>query len=348
MLKVTLRHVAAEAGVSYQTVSKVLNGKGAVSAETEIRIWEVVNQLGYQPNIAARNLRKQTSNLIGFTWMPNHDGTINPILDRFLYSIINNFRDNGYHVLTLIEEPERDMTHDYLQIYRRTQVQGYVVASTNYDDHRIARMIQHNIPFASFGRANDSWDFHWVDIDGAYGIEMVMDHLLEQGHQRIALFTWPPGSRTGAEREQGYYRKMEAARLLVDPEWIFRMVNTVEAGYHAAGQLLELPVAKRPSAVVCVTDIMAIGVMNRMTLAGLEVKRDIAITGFDDTPMSEFLHPPLTTVRQPIDMAGCHVVDQMLAQFANNGDIANGNIGCNVNIQKQILLKPELVVRGSS
>jgi DNA-binding LacI/PurR family transcriptional regulator len=337
VLKVTLRHVAAEAGVSYQTVSKVLNGTGAVSAETETRIWEIVNELGYQPNIAARNLRKQTSNLIGFTWMPNHDGTINPILDHFLYSIINNFHSNGYHVLTLIEEPEREMTHDYLQIYRRTQVQGYVVASTNYDDYRIARMIQHHIPFVSFGRANDSWDFHWVDIDGAHGIELVMDHLLAKGHQRIALFTWPCGSRTGAERERGFFQKMEAAGLPIDSEWIFRIINTVEAGYHAAGQLLELPAEKRPSAIVCLADIMAIGAMNRVTLAGLEINRDMAITGFDDTPMSEFLHPPLTTVRQPVELAGQWVVDLVLAQFAGKPAI-----------EKHVLLKPELVIRGSA
>jgi LacI family transcriptional regulator len=229
------------------------------------------------------------------------------------------------------------MSHDYLQIYRRAQVQGYVVASTNYDDYRIAKMIQHNIPFVSFGRANDGWDFHWVDIDGAYGIELVMDHLLAQGHQRIALFTWPPGSRTGAERERGYFHKMEAAGLPVNSEWIFCMINTVEAGYHAAGQLLELPAAKRPSAVVCLADIMAIGAMNRVTLAGLEIKRDIAITGFDDTPMSEFLHPPLTTVRQPVDLAGQRVVELVLAQFAGK-----------FSIEKHVLLKPELVVRGSA
>lgn len=337
MSKVTLRHVAAEAGVSYQTVSKVLNGKGTVSPETETRIWEVVNHLGYQPNIAARNLRTQTSNLIGFTWRPNHDGTINPILDRFLYSIINNFHHKGYHVLALIEEQEEGLMHDYLQIYRRAQVQGYVVSSTDYDDLRVAQMIRHNIPFACFGRTNDNWDFHWVDIDGAYGIELVMDHLLAQGHRRIALFTWPTGSRTGAERERGYFQKMEAAGLSVEPQWVFRMLNTVEAGYHAAGQLLERPVAERPTAIVCLADIMAIGAMNRVTQAGLEIKRDIAITGFDDAPMSEFLHPPLTTVRQPVETAGCRVVDLMLAQFAGS---SNG--------ERHILLKPELVIRESA
>jgi LacI family repressor for deo operon, udp, cdd, tsx, nupC, and nupG len=130
---------------------------------------------------------------------------------------------------------------------------------------------------------------------------------------------------------------MEAASLAIDSEWIFRIINTVEAGYHAAGQLLELAAEKRPSAIVCLADIMAIGAMNRVTLAGLEINRDIAITGFDDTPMSEFLHPPLTTVRQPVELAGQRVVELVLAQFVGKSAI-----------EKHVLLKPELVVRGSA
>ena len=332
MGRITLKDVAAEAGVSYQTVSKVLNGKAFISAETETRIWNAIKKLGYQPNIAARNLRTQSSNLIGFNWTP--DDTINPIIDRFLYSITRHLRTANYYVLIL---PEDEHAESHRDLYFRGQVHGYALASTNHDDPRVAALIEHNIPFVSFGRANDAWDFSWVDVDGGAGIEQVMDHLMERGRQRVALFTWPEGSQAGEDRERGYFGRMQMHNIPIRDGWVQRMNNSVESGYQAAQRMLQLAESERPDAIVCVNDMLAIGAMNCLAAAGLRVGEDIAVTGFDDVPMAEFLHPSLTTVQQPVEAAGEQVAKLLLAQFTKQAIV-----------EKTRLLQPTLIVRQSS
>ena len=333
MGRVTLKDVAKKADVSYQTVSKVLNGKAFISPATEARIWEAIKELDYQPNIAARNLRTQKSNLIGFSWSPGDD--LNPIVDRFLYSTTRTLRDEGYYVLMFPNDEAKD--NRFRDLYYTGQVSGYALTSTDHDDSRVAELIEQNIPFATFGRANDDWDFNWVDIDGQYGIELVIDHLHKQNHQKIALFTWPEGSQAGEDREKGYFGRMQQIGNTVQSDWIMRMNGTVEAGYQAAQTILELPKDKRPTAIVCISDMLAIGAMNAIAAAGLQVGKDIAVTGYDNIPMTEFLHPPLTTVQQPVEEAGERVARMLLTQI-DNKEAA----------KEQDLLKPNLVVRASA
>lgn len=332
MARVTLKDVAKKADVSYQTVSKVINGKALISAETETRIWNAIRELGYRPNVAARNLRTQSSNLVGFSWTP--DKTLNPIIDRFFYSITQHLRSADRFVLNLPETLGAD-PYNYRDLYYTGQVSGFILASIGHDDSRVETLIQHNIPFTSFGRANTEWEYAWVDVAGRSGIEQVMDHLIMRGHQRIALFTWPEGSRAGEERERGFFDKMRLAGFPVADGWVRRMLNTVENGYQHAQAILEMKF--RPTAIVCVNDMLAIGAMNAIAAAGLEVGRELAVTGFDNIPMTEFLHPALTTVQQPVEEAGNLAATALLAQLDDK----------RVDRQ-QVLLQPTLLIRASA
>lgn len=333
MGRVTLKDVAKKAEVSHQTVSKVLNGKAFISAETEARIWDAIKELEYQPNVAARNLRTQKSNLIGFSWSPGDD--LNPIVDRFLYSITRILRDKGYYVLMFPND--LSSVKSYRELYYTGQVSGFVLTSTNHDDERVAELIEQKVPFASFGRANEAWEFSWVDIDGRSGIELVMDHLLEKGHHKIGLVTWPEGSQAGEARENGYFGKIEERGIHIPTDWIKRRDNSVEAGYQAAQDILSLAPEARPTAIACVSDLLAIGVMNCIAASGLSVGKDIAVTGYDNLPMTEFLHPPLTTVQQPVEQAGETVANLLLKQI-DQKDLP----------KEQCLLKPELIIRATS
>ena len=334
--EVTLKDVAAKAVVSYQTVSKVLNDKGDFSSDTKDRVWAAIEELNYRPNISARNLRTQSSNLIGYGWLRADSTTPCPILDAFLYSTVYNFEAAGYRLLTFLVADMED-TAIYQTLYRQRQVEGFIMAGTNDNDPRIAHMIKNGIPFVSFGRANDQWDFYWVDVDGICGMEEAITHLIEQGHQRIALLTWPIGSKEGSHREMGYFKALNQVGIAADESWLVRGENSVQAGVEGFNQLWSLPAAQRPTAVACVSDLIAIGAMNGAAAAGLKVGQDIAVTGYDDTPMAEFLHPPLTSVRQPIPQVGEHVVDLLLKQIIGD-EIA----------EKGILLSPELIIRASS
>ncbi len=334
--KVTLRDVAAKAGVSYQTVSKVLNNKGDFSPDTKERVWAAIEELRYRPNIIARNLRTQSSNQIGYGWLRPDSASPHPILDAFLYHTVDNFEQAGYHLLTFLVADMED-TEIYQTLYSQRQVDGFVMADTNDNDPRIAHMIENKIPFVSFGRANDRWDYFWVDVDGTCGIHKAVTHLIEQGHRRIGLLTWPIGSKEGSHREMGYFKALKEGGIVAKDSWLVRDKNSVRAGVEGFNQLWSLPDAQRPTAVACVSDLIAIGAMNGAAAAGLEVGKDIAVTGYDNTPMAEFSHPPLTTVHQPIPEVGEHVVNLLLSQIK----------GVEID-EKGILLSPELIIRASS
>ncbi|MEW5988616.1 MAG: LacI family DNA-binding transcriptional regulator [Chloroflexota bacterium] len=338
MSRATLKDVAARAGVSYQTVSKVLHGQAQVAPETATRIWQVVHEINYEPNLSARRLRAGATHLLGYAWHHTPSNLVHPVLDAFLHSAAMAAAEQDYHLFTFA-------THDdkagdvgaYEELYGRHQVDGFILADTNRGDPRIRFLIEHEIPFATFGRANDDWDFCWVDVDGQQGMERVMAHLVARGHRRIAMISWPEGSQSGWYREQGYWNGLQRAGIAAEAGTIERAENLAPAGAAAMARLLDLPAAQRPTAVVCVSDLVAIGALKAVANAGLEVGRDIAITGFDDIPLVEYLRPPLTSVRQPTLKAGQWVV-KMLIQQIEGEPIAH----------KGILLEPELVVRQSS
>jgi DNA-binding LacI/PurR family transcriptional regulator len=335
-LNITIRDVADQAHVSIATVSYVLNNSVAVSAATRERVLDAVAALGYRPNITARNLKASQTRMIGYAWHDVMPGQVNPILDRFIYCMALAAESYGYHVLTFTQ-PAENAVQTYEELIHTNRVDGFVVSNTNRDDERIRRLLDMKIPFAAFGRANDDWEFSYVDVDGRCGIEEAVQHLLANGHQRIGLLGWPDGSLAGDARLQGYYDAMQSAGIEPLNSWIERAHNTVNDGRLAAKQLLSFPDGQHPTALVCVSDMMAIGAMNCVEAMGLGIGTDIAITGFDDHPMSEFLRPPLTSLRQPIELLARHVIDLLVAQIEKRQPV-----------EPQVLLPPTLVVRASS
>ncbi|MBX3001704.1 MAG: LacI family DNA-binding transcriptional regulator [Caldilineaceae bacterium] len=335
--RVTLKQVAAEAGVSYQTVSKVLNGEGTVAAETATRIWETAERLGYRPNVTARNLRKQSSRLIGYSWKPMAPDQVNPILDKFLTSVVEAAESAGYHLLLFPMRSGEMASNQYRELIVTGRVDAFILSSTNYDDPRIQLLNDLSFPFVAFGRANPEWDCPYVDVDGRAGTAMATKHLLEEGHQRIAVLTWPDNSRTGTARFNGYQQVMDEAGIAIDSEWIKRGEGHFDSGYQHTAQLLALPDDRRPTAIVAVDDQQAIGAVRAAQKAGILVGREFGITGFDDTPGVQLIDPPLTSVRQPIWEVGQRIV-QLLTKI----------LGGQTPEPHQFLLQPQLIVRQSS
>jgi DNA-binding LacI/PurR family transcriptional regulator len=335
--RVTLKDVAARAGVSYQTVSKVLNRQASVAPETEELIWQVVAALGYRANVAARTLRKSASYLIGYSWTPQPPDRANSILDQFLTSTVEAAEAAGYHLLLFPSHNVVDQTQIYRNLVHSSRVDGFIVTGTNYDDPRIPLLQELNFPFVAFGRANREWSFAYVDVDGRAGICAATKHLIEQGHQRIGLLAWPEGSRVGTARQNGYFEAMNTAGLSVDAAWIMRGSGDFETGMRGTNRLLQLPEAQRPTALVAVDDNLAIGAMHAAQQAGLAVGKVFGVTGFDDTPGIQHLMPPLTSVRQPIWQVGQMIVKLLI-------ELMQGKTPENA----QINLPPRLIVRQSS
>ncbi|MBP8950156.1 MAG: LacI family DNA-binding transcriptional regulator [Candidatus Promineofilum sp.] len=334
----SMSDVAKLAGVSQTTVSFILNDTpgNSIPPETRERVLAAIRELDYRPNVSARNLRTQSTNLIGYGFDDPGGVASHPVLDQFLYSAILSLEEAGYHLLTFVAGQRTD-TAVYEELYRRGQVSGYLVANTNDNDPRIACLLDNGVPFASFGRANDEWQFAWADVDGRSGMAQVVAHLVARGHRRIGLITWPQGSKAGSHREEGYADGLRAAGIAPDPAWLFRGENLVQTGAAGLSHLLTLPEEQRPTAVACVSDLIAVGVLNAAAAAGLAVGHDLAVTGYDDSALAQFLHPPLTSVRQPIAAIGRHLVEALLAQVRHDPIPAQG-----------VMLEPELIIRASS
>ncbi len=334
--RVTLKQVAAAAGVSFQTVSKVLNGTAQVSAQTEQRIWAAVRTLHYQPDALARNLRTQKSRMIGYSWTPVPPDQANPVLDQFLQSMMQATARAGYHILPFVHNPA-DPVPAYGELMNTGRVDGFVLSSLAFHDPRIPFLQEQGFPFVAFGRSAPESDFPYVDVDGASGIRRATEHLIRRGHYQIALLGWSAASRVGRDRLDGYLAALNGAGILPRSDWIVRGDGCFAFGYEATMRWLDCPPKNAPTAIVALNDSMAIGAMRAAQAHGLRVGTDLAITGFDDMPMTEYLTPPLTTIRQPIWQVGQRLASMLTTILA--GEIPE---------EQHVLLEPELIVRSSS
>ncbi len=342
-LNITIRDVGDQAGVSIATVSYVLNNSAPVSDNTRRRVIDAVEALGYRPNITARNLKASETRMIGYGWHNlQAGGQTNPILDRFIFQMIAAVETHHYHILTFSQDPDNPV-RAYEELIYTNRVDGFILSETNQDDARIKRLLTLKYPFIAFGRANDTWNFPYVDVDGRRGMALVTEHLIERGHRRIALIGWPEGSLAGEARLNGYRDVLHTADIPLRPDWIRRTINDVHHAFEAARALMSAPSTERPTAIACVTDVIAIGVMNYLEAAGIQVGVDVAVTGYDDDPMSAFLHPALTSMHQPIDTLAPQLVNVLIGQLTlRNSDAAKKRP------KVQLLVEPELIVRASS
>ena len=333
--RVTVKDVALKAGVSYQTVSKVVNGQVHVSPETESRIWAAVKDLGYKPNHNARNLRVQRAHMIGYSWYPEQPDRSH-ILDMFLTSMLEEAEAVSYHVLPFPYHDVEEQITGYREMIDTGQVDGFVLSSVNYRDPRIDFLLERQFPFVAFGREPER-DFPYVDVDGEAGLQMATEHLLARGHHRIAVLAGPENSRVSDDRLNGYFKALQRAGIPIDTSLIAHHAGTFDFGRIMTEKWLDRDDGHRPTGIVAMNDTMAASAVHAGQSRGLVIGRDLAIIGFDDTPMAQYLWPPLTTIRQPIRQIGRKCIEILVALLK----------GKELD-ERQVILKPELIVRTSA
>ena len=334
---VTLKDVAQRAGVSYQTVSKLLRNQIRVSSETRARIETAIAELGYLPNTAARSLRLQSTFLFGYSFKPAPHNEPNPILEGFLQSIVRQAEIYDYHIMLFPWESKGNNAPAYNELIRKNRVDGFILSDVDFDDPRILMLDEQQFPFVAFGRSSAHPAYPYIDVNGRRGIQLVVRHFLEMGHRNIAILAWPESSRVAESRLNGYFLAMQEAGIQPNPEWVRRGHGTVESAYENTQSLLNLPTRIRPTAIVTMVDMMALGAVRAIQEAGRIVGQDVGVSGFDDTSISRWVRPSLTTLRQPIEQVGVRAVE-LLMQISSDG----------IPEEHQFLLDPELIVRESS
>ncbi|MDH7485991.1 MAG: LacI family DNA-binding transcriptional regulator [Anaerolineae bacterium] len=335
-MPVTLKDIAARLNLSITTVSRALGGYPDVAAETRQRVLQAAREMGYHPNVIAQSLQRRRSNTLGFVIPATERYLSDPFFLELLSGIGDGAAQRGFDLLVSTCAPlsseERTV---YERMIRGKRVDGMVVARTRKEDERISYLVQEGFPMAAFGRTALALDFPFIDVDGEEGVGQAMAHLLGSGHRRIGFISPPVYLMFTEHRLAGYRRALERSGLGFDASLVVEGNLSQASGYEMMGRLLDL--GDPPSAVVCGNDLMALGAIHAIQERGLAVGRDIAVVGFDDIPLAEHCHPPLTTVRQPIYEIG-KMASEMVIQIIEGRELQ----------ERQVILQPQLVIREST
>jgi LacI family transcriptional regulator len=334
-MAVTLKHIAERVGKSVTTVSRALAGYDDVSQATRRQVQKVAQEMGYEPNIIARQLQKQRTDTLALILPTFGPRFSDPFFSELLAGVGNEAARYGFNLLISTRSPGDEETAAYLKAMRSRQVDGFIIVRTWRKDARIAMLREHNYPFVVFGRVEGYNDFPLVDEDSALGMRLIIDHLVEQGHTRLAYIGAPSDMMFAYSRLIGFINMLEVHGLPRNEELIVEGDLTQRGGRALAAQLLDMP--NPPTAIVACNDLTALGAMSAAHERGLEVGRDISITGFDDISPAEHAHPPLTTVHQPVYRIGT-MVCRMLIKLIKGEPIK----------ERQIILQPTLIIRQSS
>ncbi len=331
----TLADVADLAGVSRQTVSNAVNSPALLRPDTLERVQAAIADLGYLPNRAARNLRTRSSHLIGLRISRGLEGTAEATMDRFVASLVEASRRVGYHVLLFAGEDRDDPLAGYEDLLRSTAVDAFVLTDTYLGNPQVGWLDERGAPFVAFGRPwEDPTASHpWVDVDGAAGTALATTHLLERGHERVAWIGWRKDSRIGEDRRSGWSRVLRE-RGLSTTAMASRVEDTVASGREATDVLLD---EARPTAFVCASDTLAMGVLHALEDRGLAPGRDVAVVGFDDSQAAQLVRPGLTSVRQPLEQVAVEVVGALEGVLTHQPRAEPG-----------LLLTPTLSVRATT
>lgn len=332
-MSVTLKEIARRTDKSITTVSRALADYDDVSADTKALVRRVAEELGYTPNLLAQRLQKRRSDTIGLILPTFGPRFSDPFFSEFLAGVGNMAAEHGYDLLVSTQEPGDRELQVYRQKVQSRQVDGFVIVRTRRQDARIAYLRDAGFPFVAFGRIEGELDFPFVDVDGAQGMRLIGEHLIGLGHRHFACLTPPPDLFFAEQRLAGLRQAMAAHGLDTSECQLVLGDLTQKGGYEATSRLLDgIP---RPTAIVACNDLMALGALRAIQERGLQVGKDIAVTGFDGIPMAEHSHPPLTTIYQPIYQIGKMVCEGLIRLTQGEEPL------------RQVILEPQLVIRQS-
>jgi DNA-binding LacI/PurR family transcriptional regulator len=314
--RVGLKDVAALAGVSFKTVSNVVRGEGRVSPATRERVQRAIDELGYQPNDSARHLRTGRSGIVMLA-VPE---LLSPYFAELAAAFIAAAKERPCTVL--IEETQGDPEEE-LRVAGGTVsplIDGVVLSPLRLDQERLARR-QRRFPLVLLGEQDYEVAADHVLIDNEAAAREATEHLLAQGHRRIAVLGHQelPAFATSAKRMRGYEQALAAAGLALDPQ-LAPVVSHYDRDQGAAGMRRLLALPERPDAVFCFADVLASGALRAAHEAGVAVPREMAMVGFDDVEESRFAVPALTSVRPDREEIARLALDALLERISVTGE----------------------------
>jgi len=331
--RLTIRDIAREAGVSINTVSRALNDKPDISDKTKERVLETVKRLGYRPNRLARGLRSNKTGTIGVVVTD----IANPYFAALVKGVGKAAKEHNYSIILQDTDEDYEKEREAVQTMLAEQVDGLLITPVQTGKETIIELQESGLPFVLLGRHFDDLETDYVATDDIRGGFLATEHLIRQGHERIALLGGPLHISSAKERFQGYKEALERYGLELDERLIETGAITMRDGYATAKSLLSCE--PRPTAIFAYSDFVALGIVKAIREAGLKIPDDIAIVGYDDIEFSSCLEVPLTTVRIPKEEIGRQAVEILLEKMAKPDGAGQF---------RGVKLEVELVVREST
>jgi LacI family transcriptional regulator len=332
--RVTLKDVARLAGVHPGTASRALNveTRGLVNEETARRVLAAAEQLGYRPNPIARGLKTSRSYTVGVL-IPD---LTNPLFPPIVRGIQDRLEEAAYTPLIANTENDPDRERADFEAMRARQVDGFITATARRDHDLLTRPSELGLPVVLVNRRLEDAALPSAVGDDKAGILLAVRHLVELGHRRIAHLAGPQDISTGYLRYEGFLEATEAAGVEADPELILIGDAVIESeGSRLCAALLDG--GRECTAIVAANDLMALGCYDVLEERGIACPQEISVIGFNDMPFAAHFRPPLSTIRIPQYELGARAAELLLTTMQDS-DAA----------PTQLLLEPELVVRGST
>jgi LacI family transcriptional regulator len=305
--RVTMQQVAAEAGVSVSTVSKVINGRYGVASETVEHVTGVINRLGYEASLVARSLRNHRTNVIGVLV-----ADFEPFSAEVLKGAADAIRGTGFELVAYSAGGRVDehvgWERRYLSRVMGTLVDGAVLVTPTVTD------VRYDGPIVAVDPHTGRSSLPTITADNLQGARLGVDHLLGLGHTRIGMVTGRPDLVSAQLRERGYREAHAAAGVPVDPALLRPGAFEPEPAREATRELLALP--DPPTAIFAANDLSALAALEVAADLGLDVPRQLSVVGFDNIPESALAHPALTTVQQPIRQMGHDAIAMLVGLIA--------------------------------
>lgn len=330
----TINDVARVAGVSKKTVSRVINRSPLVRGETREKVDAIIAELGFRPDPQARALAFRRSFLIGLIYdNPNPQYVID-----MQQGILDVLRGSGFELLVHpCRRGEAGFYETVAAFVERQRLAGVVLPPSVSEDERLVQiLVDLDCPYIRIASVLLDVPEASIVTHDAEGGDQAARHLADLGHRRIAHISGPDGFRSAKERRIGFRRGLEAENVAYDPSFDVKAAYTFDSGLVAGRELLARTPA--PTAVFCGNDEMAAGLYQAAREAGLTIGRDLAIVGFDDSPLAARLWPPLTSVRLPIREMGTKAAEKLLAEIRDADE----------DVVTTHDIRPKLVIRSST
>lgn len=331
MRRVTIREVARRAGVSHQTVSRVINNSPGVSPETRYQVQRAIEELNYHPNAQAVSLSRDRANIVGMIVNHSGDPFFGPMVDGACQALTERGR---FTLLVHTEHLDQPSAIDALLHSRR--IDGLIlVLPLAVSLEQARRLSESGLPLVLLDLQYDL-DADHVAIDNVRGAFLAVNHLIVLGHRRIGIIRGRDDIPVGQMRLDGYRKALAHHGLPFDPELAVPGDFTSASGEVGAERLLDL--ADPPTAIFACDDQMALGAMRAIYRRHLRIPDDISLVGYDDVAFARHVYPPLTTIRQPLREMG-YLAGSQVCRLIEEGEAA---------APLRLTIEPELVVREST